>query len=54
MIFTVIIGTEILNGRREDSHFKFLRNKLLERGYELNGSFIIKDNPKLMQKPLKQ
>jgi len=50
MIFTVIIGTEILNGRREDSHFKFLRNKLLERGYELNGSFIIKDNPKLMQK----
>jgi len=50
MIFAVIIGTEILNGRREDSHFTFLKDKLLERGYELSGSFIIKDDPKLMKK----
>jgi molybdopterin-biosynthesis enzyme MoeA-like protein len=53
MIFAVIIGTEILNGRREDSHFKFLRDKLIDRGYELSGSFIIKDDPNLMQKTFK-
>jgi molybdopterin-biosynthesis enzyme MoeA-like protein len=49
MIFGVIIGTEILNGRREDSHFKFLRDELLKRGYELSGSFIIKDEPKIIE-----
>jgi len=50
MIFAVIIGTEILNGRREDKHFNFLRDELLKRGYELSGSFIIKDDEKLMKK----
>jgi molybdopterin-biosynthesis enzyme MoeA-like protein len=50
MIFAVIIGTEILNGRRDDSHFTFLRDKLIQKGYELSGSFIIKDEPELMQK----
>jgi len=48
-IFQVIIGTEILNGRREDKHFKFLRDELLKRGYELTSSFIIKDDPVLME-----
>lgn len=48
-IFQVIIGTEILNGRREDKHFKFLRDELLKRGYELFASFIIKDDPNLME-----
>ena len=48
-IFQVIIGTEILNGRREDKHFKFLRDELLKRGYELFSSFIIKDEPELME-----
>jgi molybdopterin-biosynthesis enzyme MoeA-like protein len=50
MIFAVIIGTEILNGRREDKHFTFLRDELLKRGYELSGSFIIKDDVTLMKK----
>jgi len=50
MIFAVIIGTEILNGRREDKHFKFLRDELLKRGYTLDGSFIIKDDKNLMKK----
>jgi len=50
MIFAVIIGTEILNGRREDKHFLFLRDELLKRGYELSGSFIIKDDIELMKK----
>ena len=50
MIFAVIIGTEILNARREDKHFKFLRDELLKRGYTLSGSFIIKDDKTLMKK----
>jgi len=50
MIFAVIIGTEILNARREDKHFKFLRDELLKRGYTLDGCFIIKDDKELMKK----
>ncbi|WP_051430047.1 molybdopterin-binding protein [Lebetimonas sp. JH292] len=48
-IFQVIIGTEILNARREDKHFKFLRDELIKRGYELKASFIIKDDPLLIK-----
>jgi len=48
-IFQVIIGTEILNGRREDKHFKFLRDVLIKRGYELFSSFIIQDEPNLIE-----
>jgi len=29
-IFQVIIGSEILEGRREDKHFEFLKNLLLK------------------------
>jgi molybdopterin-biosynthesis enzyme MoeA-like protein len=46
--FGVIIGSEILDGRREDSHFKFLRDELKERGWSLSGVYIIEDNPELM------
>ena len=45
-IFQIIIGSEILQNRRKDKHFEFLKNLLLQRGYELFASFIIKDNPK--------
>jgi len=48
-IFQVIIGSEILEGRREDKHFEFLKNLLLKRGYELFASFIAKDNPELLR-----
>ena len=48
-IFQVIIGTEILQGRRNDKHFDFLKNALLDRGYELFASFLIKDDPKLLK-----
>ncbi len=47
--YAVIIGTEILNGRREDKHFKFLRNELLQRGFKLKASFVLEDDPKLME-----
>jgi len=49
-IFQVIIGTEILQARREDKHFKFLRDELLKRGYELFSSFIVKDDPQIIKK----
>ncbi|BCD67984.1 molybdopterin-binding protein [Nitratiruptor sp. YY09-18] len=46
--YAVIIGSEILGGRREDKHFAFLRDELLKRGFRLKGSFIIEDDPELM------
>jgi molybdopterin-biosynthesis enzyme MoeA-like protein len=46
--YALIIGTEILNGRREDAHFKFIRDILKKRGFKLSGSFIIDDNPQLI------
>jgi molybdopterin-biosynthesis enzyme MoeA-like protein len=46
--YAVIIGSEILNGRREDKHFLFLRDALLSRGYTLFSSTIIKDDPLLI------
>jgi molybdopterin-biosynthesis enzyme MoeA-like protein len=50
--FALIIGTEILNRRREDSHFLFLSEFLLSRGYRLSGSFVIEDDPALIEKSL--
>lgn len=47
--YAVIIGSEILNGRREDKHFIYLRDALLQRGYTLFSSFIIKDDPLLIR-----
>ncbi|MRI59168.1 MAG: molybdopterin-binding protein [Epsilonproteobacteria bacterium] len=48
--YQVIVGTEILNARRDDRHFPFLRDELLKRGYWLKGSFIVEDDPDLMKK----
>lgn len=47
--YAVIIGSEILNGRREDKHFLYLRDVLLQRGHVLFSSFIIKDDPVLIR-----
>ncbi len=47
--YAIIIGTEILNGRREDKHFSFLRDELKKYGHELFASFTIKDDEKLIQ-----
>lgn len=46
--YSVIIGTELLNGRREDAHFSFLNNELLKRGWTHKGSFVIKDEPEFI------
>lgn len=48
--YAVIIGTEILNGRREDAHFEFVKKELAKYGHELLASFIIKDDVSLMKK----
>jgi len=47
--YSVIIGTELLNGRRKDAHFSFLNSELLKRGWEHKGSFVIKDEPPFME-----
>ncbi|MFA6187729.1 MAG: molybdopterin-binding protein [Sulfuricurvum sp.] len=47
--YAVIIGSEILNGRREDKHFSFIRDALSNRGHTLFASFIIKDDPELIR-----
>ncbi|MGB5792297.1 competence/damage-inducible protein A [Poseidonibacter sp.] len=46
--YSVIIGTELLNGRRKDAHFSFLNNELLKRGWEHKASFVIEDDTTLM------
>lgn len=46
--YAVIIGSEILNARRDDKHFIFLRDALLRRGHTLFSSCIIKDDPVLI------
>lgn len=46
--YSVIIGTELLNGRRIDAHFPFLNSELLKRGWEHKASFVIEDDITLM------
>ncbi len=48
--YAVIIGTEILNGRRVDKHFAFLQAELQKYGHELFASFVIKDDKELMRR----
>lgn len=48
--YACIIGSEILNGRRADKHFEFLKNELHKYGHELFASFVIKDDKNLIEK----
>lgn len=48
--YALIIGTEILNGRRQDKHFEFVKNELLKYGHELFASFIVKDDIALIER----
>ncbi|MEA1955968.1 MAG: molybdopterin-binding protein [Campylobacterota bacterium] len=47
--YAVIIGTEILNNRRQDKHFDFIKDELAKYGHELLSCFIIKDDKELMK-----
>ncbi|WP_297440609.1 molybdopterin-binding protein [Sulfurimonas sp.] len=51
--YAVIIGTEILNSRRIDKHFEFVKNELAKYGHELFASFVIKDDKELMKRSYK-
>jgi molybdopterin-biosynthesis enzyme MoeA-like protein len=48
--YALIIGTEILNGRRVDKHFEFIKNELAKYGHELFSSLVIKDDEQLIKK----
>lgn len=47
--YSVIIGTELLNGRRKDAHFAFLNEQLLKRGWRHKASFVVEDDTTLME-----
>ena len=47
--YSVIIGTELLNGRRTDSHFSHLNAALVRRGWEQKANFVVKDDPKFLE-----
>lgn len=47
-IYAVIIGSEILNRRRDDQHFEYLSNALAKVGHTLFASFVIKDDKELI------
>jgi molybdopterin-biosynthesis enzyme MoeA-like protein len=51
--YQVIIGSEILNNRREDKHLSFLKEELLKRGFKLKASFLVEDDPKLIEEVFK-
>lgn len=46
--YACIIGSEILDGRRSDRHFEFLKHELSKYGHGLFASFILKDNKELI------
>lgn len=46
--YAVIIGTEILNGRREDAHFAFVKTALAKKGWSLHASLVLKDEKELI------
>ena len=47
--YAVIIGTEILNNRRQDKHFEFVRDLLASYGHTLYGAYIIRDDETLIK-----
>jgi len=46
--YAVIIGSEILDCRREDKHFAYLSQALKTKGFTLFASFLIKDDAELI------
>ncbi len=48
-IYAVIIGSEILNLKRQDKHFEHLSSALAKVGHTLFSSFILKDDAQLIK-----
>ena len=51
-IGAVIIGDEILSGKRQDRHFNHLQSVLSDRGLELSWTIIVGDDAKQLQRVL--
>lgn len=47
--YSVIIGSELLNGRRVDKHFSFLNTELKNRNLSHVANFVIKDEHSIIQ-----
>lgn len=52
-IGAVIIGDEILNGKRQDKHFHQLQTMLARRGLELSWTLIVGDEPQQLERILR-
>ncbi|HEC59751.1 hypothetical protein LCGC14_2016490 [marine sediment metagenome] len=52
-IGALIIGDEILSGKRQDKHFARLQSVLAERGLELSWTFIVGDDPDQLERALR-
>jgi len=51
---SIIIGDEILSGKRQDGHFRHTIESLAKRGLELNWCRIVGDDPALIAETLRQ
>lgn len=49
-IGALIIGDELLSGKRQDRHFSHLQSLLSKRGLELNWTIIVGDEPEQLQR----
>lgn len=52
-IGAVIIGDEILSGKRQDKHFQQLQIMLAKRGLELSWTIIVGDDPEQLERALR-
>jgi molybdopterin-biosynthesis enzyme MoeA-like protein len=52
-IGALIIGDEILSGKRQDRHFKFLQETLAKRGLELSWTLIVGDDAEDLERAMR-
>ncbi|MDT8311171.1 MAG: competence/damage-inducible protein A [Methylophaga sp.] len=52
-ISALIIGDEILSGKRQDKHFAYLQTLLAERGLELSTVLMVGDDPQQLERCLR-
>lgn len=50
--YAIVIGTELLNGRREDLNTPFLKHELTKRHWKLEAVFTISDQVEIIKKTL--
>ena len=52
-IGAVIIGDEIMSGKRQDQHFRYLQQTLAKRGLELSWTIIVGDDNQQLERALR-